>query len=181
MTTSRKLSASTFKKLHVNRRKKTKKRSPLKQHPFLKFIIGMMVVIVLLGVLAVVAPRKQTVSQIASVTDLGTFSGVLPCADCEEINTTITFNLSSDEKEPHTYVETDSYIGKGTLVTTNGTWQYTTSTTMPDEVIIELTENDDVGSKEYYMVVNDTTIKMLNQNKEPITDTPMPLTLTKQN
>lgn len=168
-------------------KKKTVKRksSPKAQKQkniFLKFIglfVGLVAILTISLVLT--SPNKDAVSRIASTTDLGTFTGVLPCADCEGIRTTITFNLSTDEKSPHTYSETDSYIGRGTIVSTTGTWQYTTSASMPDAVIIELTGEDSVGSKEYYMVVNDDTLEMLSQDKEKITDAPMPLTLTKEN
>lgn len=167
-------------------KKKVKRKSSPRAHKqkniFLRFISLLTGLTFVLAIsLFIINPNSQNVSRIASTTDLGTFTGVLPCADCEGIKTTITFNLSDDEKAPHTYSETDTYMGRGTIVTTNGTWQYASNPSMPDAVIIELTEEGSVGGKEYYMVVNDNTIEMLSPSMEKITDSPLPLTLTKEN
>lgn len=168
-------------------RKKTTKRKSAprvkKQKNIFMRLIGLFVgfAALLTLTLVVISPDKESISRITSTTDLGTFTGVLPCADCEGIKTTITFNLSDNERSLHTYSETNSYLGRGVIVNTTGTWQYTTSESIPDAVIIELTNKDNVGSKEYYMVVNDDTLEMLSPEMEKIEDAPTPLTLKKEN
>lgn len=163
------------------KRKTTTRRVKEEKNWFMRFIglfVGISAVLTLSLVL--MSPNEH-VSRIASSTDLGTFTGVLPCADCEGLKTSITFNLSTNEKNPHTYSETDVYMGKNVINSSSGSWKYTTNPADKKAIILELMDSENPENKQYYLVVDDSTIEMLNQDKQKITDSPIPLVLTKQN
>ncbi len=51
------------------------------------------------------------------------YNGVLPCASCEGIDTTITLTASSSENTAGTYVLTETYLGEDNpIVRTTGEW-----------------------------------------------------------
>lgn len=163
-------------------KRKITNRKPQQKKNWLMRIIGMF-----LGALAVLtltvvftSPNNDSFSKIASTQDLGTFTGTLPCADCEGLKTSITFDLAQDEKKSHTYSETDVYIGKNVINTSSGTWEYVFSPTNKDAVIIELIDAKNPENKQYFQVINDTTLEMLDQNKEKIKNAAVPLILTKE-
>lgn len=164
------------------KRKITNRKPKQKKNWFMRFIglfVGLLAVLTI--TLIINSSSNNSVSKIASTQDLGTFTGTLPCADCEGLKTSITFNLSSDDKSPHSYSETDTYIGKDVINSTSGTWKYVSGSNDPNAVVIELTPSDNPEFKQYYQVVNEDTIELLNQKKQKITDAPIPLILTKEN
>lgn len=109
-----------------------------------------------------------------------TFEGTLPCADCEGIKTVIIFTLNK-EKTGGTYVEKSTYLGaptpssfeeKGTLKIVKG------RSNNPDAIIYVLsTKPDEVQA---YELVDSDHLRLLDQEMQPITETNLNFTLTKQ-
>lgn len=161
---------STSKKLAAGKKKTVRKSTPRpkkQKNIFMRFIAlvtGLMVVLAI--TFFITLPNSNTV-RIASVNDLGTFSGVLPCADCPGIETTISFKFSDDSKSSHTYTETDVYQERNVTNTTTGTWQYVSNPRMPKDIIIELIPKGGMG-KSYFQVVNATTLQMLDADMNPV-------------
>ena len=72
-------------------------------------------------------------------------------------------------------------MGKNIINNSSGSWKYTTNPADKKAVILELIDSKNPENKQYYLVVDDSTIEMLSQNKQKITDAPIPLVLTKEN
>ncbi len=107
----------------------------------------------------------------------GTFSGKLPCADCEALQESITLTPAS-EQNAGTFLMNDTYIGKDVSYDTKGTYKVTTgSATDPNAQVLEITPEGDNVQTSYFLVGNNT-LTMLDMNKKPI-DSPFNETLTK--
>ncbi len=90
----------------------------------------------------------------------GTFTGVLPCADCGGILTTLTLN------EDGTYVLETEYQGKddNNKFTDQGKW-----TPSEDLAFVELGyDKKDQDSPVYYALIDKSTLEKLDINAKPI-------------
>jgi copper homeostasis protein (lipoprotein) len=98
---------------------------------------------------------------------LGVFTGVLPCADCEGIETTITLK-ENKEKNERTYALKEVYLGQGSdkPFETKGKWTIIKGTpTDPNAIVYQLAiENDDPEDLDIvnYQVVNNNTLNLLD-------------------
>ncbi|OGD63749.1 hypothetical protein A2160_03680 [Candidatus Beckwithbacteria bacterium RBG_13_42_9] len=107
------------------------------------------------------------------------YSGKLACADCSGIEETITLSQGSQDIVGGTYTLKDVYLGKnispylssGTWVTTQGTFNN------PKAKVIKL--NPKNSKPIYLLIVNDDTLKILDNNKREINSSSNQ-TLTKQ-
>lgn len=88
----------------------------------------------------------------------GTFSGVLPCADCPGIETKLTLNADNTYKLEMVYQER----GDGKPFIETGKW-----TPSKDLSTVEL-NNDKGGEKNSYAWINKTTLEQLDMEGNPI-------------
>ncbi len=105
------------------------------------------------------APGAPQTSSELKENFMGTFSGVLPCADCPGILTTLTLNADG------TYSLETVYQGKGDEkpFTRQGKW-----TPSEDLAFIEL-DYDKKGGSGYYKLIDKNTLEKLDSNARPIT------------
>lgn len=91
----------------------------------------------------------------------GTYAGVLPCADCDGIDTQISFYIDPHSQGPRTFTLQQSYQGKPDEPT-----EYTGTWTM-DEDIYQLMPD---GSPEYiyFQQVDEQSIQQLDKNQKKI-------------
>ncbi len=115
---------------------------------------------------------------------LGVFTGILPCADCEGIETTITLK-ENKEKNERTYTLKEVYLGQGSdkPFETTGMWTIIKGTPSdPNAIVYQLAvENDDPEDSDVvnYLVVNNTTIKHIDDEMNEF-DSKLNYTLTKK-
>lgn len=116
-------------------------------------------------------PQNQ---QTDSINETQTFAGILPCADCAGLDTTLTLNPDN------TYSLSEIYQGKNDdePFITNGTWQNEKGTPQnPNQEVLALTSSS--GNQSFYAWTNENTLTSLDQEKKPI-DAPFNLSLTRQ-
>jgi len=122
-------------------------------------------VFIICGLLIILTACQPPVSQAPAISDghhartsldwAGVYQGTLPCASCPGIKTLITINPSGEFIKQEHYINTQgSYIERGQIQ-----WQ-------DDGTIIHLT-GDDVGSVNYYKVVENALVH-LNADKQVI-------------
>ena len=119
-------------------------------------------------------PSKQTSPQDTQMVQSKVYHGILPCADCSGLDTTLT--LSPD----NTYSLSEVYQGKNddNPFVTHGRWEEQAGTPRdPEAKIYVLTAGN--GSQTFYGITNETEITMLDQDKNPI-DAPFNTSLTLQ-
>ena len=98
---------------------------------------------------------------------IGVFTGVLPCADCKGIETTLTLK-ENKEKNERTYTLKEVYLGQGSdkPFETTGKWTIIKGTaTDPTAIVYQLSvENDDPEDSDVvnYLIVNNSTIKLID-------------------
>lgn len=102
-----------------------------------------------------IAEQREIITE--DISYIGTYEGVLPCADCGGIKTTLTVEKSS-------YTLEEEYQGKGTF-SSKGTASY-------DETkhLLTLTNSDDAKDIRYYQVIENNLV-MLNADGSTISDT----------
>lgn len=119
--------------------------------------------------------QPQMPQETDQITSTQVFQGILPCADCSGLNTSLTLNPDN------TYSLSEIYQGKNDdepFITT-GTWQNETGTPQnPNQEVLALTTSN--GNVSYYAWTNEFTLTSLDQDKNPI-DAPFNLSLTRQN
>ena len=126
--------------------------------PFLGFYLG----ILYQRSLRVSSPVP---SRAPMVSVSGSFSGKMPCADCSGIDETLTIN------ENGTYTLKDVYEGKSVEpFVEDGRWE------VDSGKVLELDTKE--GQPQYFLIVNENTLRMLNSEKEEI-DSPFNETLVK--
>lgn len=85
----------------------------------------------------------------------GVFSGTIPCADCPGINTIVEF------LPDQTFYERMDYIGRASTFADSGTWKQQDS-------IVTVSFGAQSQNK-YFGIMNDSTITMLDADKNRIT------------
>ena len=85
----------------------------------------------------------------------GTFSGLIPCADCPGIEVTLSFNPDSSFMESMIYQERNSSFKD------SGQW-------IKDGNMIEIRYNQKEASPRYFLVKSDSTIAWLDGDKKEI-------------
>lgn len=97
--------------------------------------------------------NTNTADTTAVNTLLGTYEGTLPAADCPGINTSLTINADS------TYDLTSHYIDQKDTIRENGVYH------LHNGKLIELVTPSS-GDKNYYKVMNDSTLIMTDDKGE---------------
>ena len=152
--------------------------------------IGLVIIAVLVYVLFFVKPpsKPQTSSAPIAVptrmnegtTNLGTFKGTLPCADCSGLETVITFTKKDTNSAEGAYSMTETYTGKSVKpIETKGDWTTIRGTKKDANATVYQLNPEKPDESEYYLKVDGTHIKMLDKQENEI-KSPMNFTLTKQ-
>ncbi len=126
----------------------------------LKYLIPCLI----LGLVFVSGCKPQTTSTTTettqTLTEVGPFSGILPCVDCPGIETTITFYFDSQTNEPVKYFANETYInqtsplsGQGKLIKID-----------KDGKTIFQIEPDDPELSKYFLQVDENTLRQLDRN-----------------
>ena len=111
-----------------------------------------------------------------STTVPGTYTGMLPCADCTGIDTTITFNQDRSYSMENTYMGTPS--GNQTYTQT-GRYEITTGTPFDAGATVIIVDPDRPTTRTNYWVEDTTQIQQLDMDKNKIPEPPN-MTLTKE-
>lgn len=127
--------------------------------------------VVFLFVIGYQAVTNQDVPVPTVDTQVGTFTGTTPCADCSGIMTTLTLN-----KLPNTYILRMVYVGKNTSATESGTWSMSEKGN-PEKTIYTLTST--AGANSYYEQLNPNQVRQLDANGNELPAN-LPFTLTRQ-
>ncbi len=138
--------------------------------------IGIVVVVCIVGLFILnVTPFKQTLSDLQptpAVQISAVYTAKLPCADCSQINATLT--MSTD----NTYKETDEYVGRNVTFTETGIWEQKTGTPKdPNVTVYEFAPSGNGTVRDYVIEAN--KILPLDSNGEPISS-PFDLSYTKK-
>lgn len=126
------------------------------------------------------ANKTATAGNIA----LGVFTGMLPCADCEGIETTVTLK-ENKEKDERTYTLKEVYLGQGRdkAFETTGKWTIIKGTPSdPNAIVYQLAvDNDDPEDSDVvnYLVVDNNTIKLIDDEMNEF-DSKLNYTLNKK-
>lgn len=96
------------------------------------------------------------------------YEGILPCADCEGIKTTLTL-FQNNLKKQYTYMLQEKYLGQDNDKTfeTTGNWSALKGTQQdPNAIVFQLSiQNDDPEDSDVinYLVVDKNTIKLIDE------------------
>ena len=99
--------------------------------------------------------RDNAIPQKPSSNFSGTFSGVIPCADCPGIEASLSFNRDSS------FLESMIYQERNTSFKDSGQW-------IRDGKFVEVRYNDKKASPRYFLIKSDSTIAWLDANKNEI-------------
>lgn len=106
----------------------------------------------------------------------GTYTGMLPCADCTGIETTITFNQDRSYSMKNMYMGTPN--GNQTYTQT-GRYEITTGAPFDAGATVIIIDPDRPTTRTSYWVENSSEIQQLDMNKNKIPEPPN-MTLTKE-
>lgn len=128
---------------------------------------------------------KTSSSQIQTTTPSPTpllsdvFNGILPCADCQGIDETLTLSKDSPEATGGAYKLKDVYLGKDAIpFETTGKWTIIKgSATDKNATVYKLTTEK--GEVSYYLLADPDTLKPLDKQKKLI-QAPFNLNLTRK-
>jgi copper homeostasis protein (lipoprotein) len=98
-----------------------------------------------------------------------TYSGLLPCADCEGIQTELILSQSGLSVAEGTFVLKETYLGeKDGVVQSTGLWTTLRGTaTDANATVVQLNPNK-LSDVRYFLKVSDTEIKLLDKNQQEI-------------
>lgn len=123
---------------------------------------------------------NPTPSPIATPSLTTTYSGKLPCADCEGIEEELTLTQSSPGAAEGTYTMKDTYLGKDVEpFVTKGIWTTDRGSAADENAVVVVLNYDKPGEISYFLRVGDNSLKMLDNDKKEI-DSPFNQTLTKK-
>jgi len=103
---------------------------------------------------------------------VGAYRGVLPCADCPGIDTTVRLFAAADGAESHgRYVIRSSYQERNTTNTEMGTWTLEKGTPADPAASVYVLKSKTGNGVTNYLVVSDNEITQLDANRKPFTGT----------
>lgn len=101
----------------------------------------------------------------------GTFTGTLPCADCQGISTELSLNGGANGSS-RTYTMKQTYLGKPadkSVVTSSGKWFLAKGNRQdPDAVVLQLIPTAGNIDPMYFLQVNDKEVKLLDRQQAEI-------------
>ena len=98
---------------------------------------------------------NNAISQKSSTNFSGTFSGLIPCADCPGIEVTLSFSPDSS------FIESMVYQERSSSFKDSGQW-------IKDGKLIEVRYNNKKASPHYFLIKSDSIIAWLDADKKEI-------------
>ncbi|RFS23501.1 copper resistance protein NlpE [Chitinophaga silvatica] len=103
-----------------------------------------------------------------SVITTVTYSGTLPCADCEGIITDLTLTTNTDNKDYHFSMK-ETYLGKNQSFPSEGNFAVLQGTPAdPAATIIQLNPDKDKNLQRYFKKVSENELKLLDSEMKTI-------------
>lgn len=102
---------------------------------------------------------------------LGSFEGVIPCADCGGIKTELTLYQDIANSENNSYTLKETYLGGktgDTTFTTTGKWDILKGTPTNKEAVIYFLNYEEPDDARYFLKQSDTSIVMLDKDQKII-------------
>jgi NlpE-like protein len=100
------------------------------------------------------------------------YRGVLPCADCPGIDTTVRLFAAADGAEGHgRYLIRSSYQERNSTNTEMGTWTLEKGTPSDPAASVYVLKPKTGSGVTNYLVVGDNEIKQLDNDRKPFTGT----------
>lgn len=97
-----------------------------------------------------------------------TYSGVLPCADCEGIATELTLSANAENKENH-FTMKETYQGKNLSFPSEGNFAVLQGTPSdPAATVIQLNPDKDRNLQRYFQKVSGNELRQLDNEMRPI-------------
>jgi copper homeostasis protein (lipoprotein) len=107
---------------------------------------------------------------------LGSFAGVLPCADCSGIHTELRLYAEQPSTHPPRYQTTETYRGTRDgerTVQRSGHWTVLRgSANDPDATVYQL-DYDRPEAQQNFLRVGDAELRLLDRNQEEIASSPV--------
>lgn len=97
----------------------------------------------------------------------GPFKGTLPCSDCDGISTVITLYFNEDTKSPVKYFMTETYLGKTSPLSSQGTFKVVEGSSIDPKAVIYQTDPDTPEMSRYFLKVGDDELKLVNSDGSP--------------
>ena len=127
--------------------------------------------------LSVAAARAQDLTQQQKASEgahgklLATYHGVLPCADCPGIDTTVKL-FGADAQATHgVYMTKNTYQERNSSYTETGTWTLEKATPDDASASVYVLKNKTGNGVTNFLRVGDDEIKQLDNNRKPFTGT----------
>lgn len=105
------------------------------------------------------------------LTLVGTFEGVLPCADCSGIKTELSLYQDIANADNNSYTLTETYLGGklgDTTFSSNGKWDILRGLKGDDAAIVYFLNYDEPDESRYYLKKGDTSVIMLDKEQQLI-------------
>lgn len=102
---------------------------------------------------------------------LGSFEGVIPCADCGGIKTELTLYQDIANSENNSYILKETYLGAktgDTTFTSTGKWDILKGTPTDKEAIIYFLNYEEPDDARYFLKQSDSGIVMLDKDQKII-------------
>ncbi len=97
-----------------------------------------------------------------------TFEGVLPCADCSGIRTTLVLTRRGAGWAEGTYRLTEAYIDRGSPIVTTGDWTTLRGSAMDDDdTVYELNPDQADRARHYLRLGDDAALRALTRDLKP--------------
>jgi hypothetical protein len=127
---------------------------------------------------AVTAPTLPTKAEVPDLPARGndvtmeplvlTFEGILPCADCSGIRTTLVLTRRGAGWAEGTYRLTETYVGRGGSFVTKGDWTTLRgSAADDDDTVYELNPDDAARARHFLRLGDDKALRTLNKDLKP--------------
>ncbi|GEP92951.1 hypothetical protein CTE07_45960 [Chitinophaga terrae (ex Kim and Jung 2007)] len=104
----------------------------------------------------------------AEVVTTTTYSGTLPCADCEGIATELTLSINSENKENHFRMK-ETYQGKNLSFPSEGNFAVLQGTPSdPAATVIQLNPDKDRNLQRFFQKVSENELRQLDNEMRAI-------------
>lgn len=105
---------------------------------------------------------------------IGSFEGVIPCADCGGIKTELTLFQDAANSENNTYTLKETYLGGktgDTTFTSTGKWDILKGTPSDKEAIVYFLNYEEPDDARYFLKQSDSSVLILDKDQKIISST----------
>ncbi|PVD54134.1 hypothetical protein DC498_01725 [Terrimonas sp.] len=102
---------------------------------------------------------------------LGTFEGVIPCADCGGIKTELTLYQDAANSDNNSYTLKETYLGGktgDTTFTSTGKWDILKGIKTDKEAVVYFLNYEEPDDSRYFLKQSDTAVLMLDKDQNII-------------